>query len=346
MKAIVTADIAQRAGVVVITPPADALHLFRFGRVIVEPARGKDDHPDGLLPDVAQPLAEMPVLASFFAAPAVLAACGGITALQKRLEFAGGGCQWPHGGYHHHELTTCRRAAGAVRLCWSCDNRLRDQHTPELDDIAARNSAAWIVDYARSALRFNKQHVLTLPELCWWAVVAGVAGALPEGAARAALNMPPEIVEKGPFKEVDIKWTPAAAELLRDKVEKVTSAAQPAVITLAVDDEAPEQFMRVPKLRRVECEKYTRWVKTQSCCGCGAGADDPHHIIGNGQGGTGTKTHDLLTLPLCRMCHNSLHKDPAAWESEHGTQAELFVKFFSRAVGLGVIAIAQRSSTK
>ena len=40
---------------------------------------------------------------------------------------------------------------------------------------------------------------------------------------------------------------------------------------------------------------------------CGNQADDPHHIIGHGLGGMGTKADDLFVIPLCRKCHNELH---------------------------------------
>lgn len=55
-------------------------------------------------------------------------------------------------------------------------------------------------------------------------------------------------------------------------------------------------------------------VKTQPCCVCGQQADDPHHIIGHGMGGMGTKAHDLFTIPLCRQHHDELHHDPKLWK--------------------------------
>lgn len=56
-------------------------------------------------------------------------------------------------------------------------------------------------------------------------------------------------------------------------------------------------------------KKYTDWVRSLDCCICGAPADDPHHIIGAGEGGMGTKACDLLTMPLCRPHHAEMHKD-------------------------------------
>lgn len=61
-------------------------------------------------------------------------------------------------------------------------------------------------------------------------------------------------------------------------------------------------------------KKYTDWVKSLDCDLCGAPADDPHHIIGVNEGGTGTKACDLLTLPLCRACHTRMHNEPDLWQ--------------------------------
>lgn len=108
------------------------------------------------------------------------------------------------------------------------------------------------------------------------------------------------------------------------------------VLNLAVDPEPPASLMLKPKLKRWESTKYLQWVKSQPCCVCGATADDAHHIIGYGQGGTGTKAHDLFTIPLCRVHHSELHKDPKGWEQENGRQLVLLFKFLDRSIGLGV----------
>ncbi len=85
-------------------------------------------------------------------------------------------------------------------------------------------------------------------------------------------------------------------------------------------------------------EKYTRWVKTQPCACCGMPADDPHHLIGHGQGGMGTKAHDLFVLPLCRKHHDELHTDTVAFEEKYGSQLELIFRFIDRALAIGVLA--------
>jgi hypothetical protein len=66
-------------------------------------------------------------------------------------------------------------------------------------------------------------------------------------------------------------------------------------------------------------------------------ADDPHHLIGHGQGGVGTKAHDIFTLPLCREHHNELHADPLAFEEKHGSQVDLIFRFLDHAFATGVL---------
>ena len=71
---------------------------------------------------------------------------------------------------------------------------------------------------------------------------------------------------------------------------------------------------------------------------CGQSADDAHHLIGWGQGGVGTKAHDIFTIPLCRKHHRQLHENPRAFEREYGTQPVLIIKLLDRAYALGVLA--------
>ncbi|MGT6329409.1 DUF968 domain-containing protein [Escherichia coli] len=91
-------------------------------------------------------------------------------------------------------------------------------------------------------------------------------------------------------------------------------------------------------IRLTANQAYTRWVKTQPCACCGKPADDPHHLIGHGQGGMGTKAHDLFVLPLCRKHHDELHADTVAFEEKYGSQLELIFRFIDRALAIGVLA--------
>ena len=59
-------------------------------------------------------------------------------------------------------------------------------------------------------------------------------------------------------------------------------------------------FFKDPPYRN---KKYLKWIDGLDCCLCGAPADTHHHIIGIGDGGTGTKACDLLAMPVCNACH-------------------------------------------
>ncbi|WP_170688317.1 DUF968 domain-containing protein, partial [Escherichia coli] len=86
-------------------------------------------------------------------------------------------------------MTTMRHAPGAIRLCWHCDNQLRDQFTERLESMATDNCAHWVLSVVRRDLGFDDSHVVTMPELCWWLVRNDLADALPESAARKALRL-------------------------------------------------------------------------------------------------------------------------------------------------------------
>lgn len=104
------------------------------------------------------------------------------------------------------------------------------------------------------------------------------------------------------------------------------------------DPDCPNAFMLRPKRRRWECEKFTRWVKTQPCECCRRPADDPHHIISHGMGGMATKAHDLFVIPLCRAHHDMVHERTKEFEAKYGSQVDLWFRFIDRALAVGVLA--------
>ncbi len=67
---------------------------------------------------------------------------GGVECLESWL-LREKGCQWPHSDWHSENMTTMRHAPGAIRLCWHCDNQLRDQFTERLESMATDNCARW-----------------------------------------------------------------------------------------------------------------------------------------------------------------------------------------------------------
>jgi hypothetical protein len=102
-------------------------------------------------------------------------------------------------------------------------------------------------------------------------------------------------------------------------------------------------------VKPIRSKAYLDWVKTLSCCGCGiepasdgfsVNTMDAHHLIAAGLGGgMGTKASDLLTIPLCRKCHNELHRDVKDWETENGSQYKHICLTLLEAVDEGIIEL-------
>lgn len=330
MRVLLRPVLVPELGLVIVKPGRESMPVFHNTRVLVEPEpKSMRNLPSGVVPAVRQPLAEDKSLLPFFSDERVIRAAGGAGALSDWLLRHVKSCQWPHGDYHHSETVIHRYGTGAMVLCWHCDNQLRDQFTERLESMATDNCARWVLSVVRRDLGFNDSHVVTMPELCWWLVRNDLADALPESAARKALRLPKPVVPSV-TRESDLVPSVPATSIIQDKAKKV--------LALKVDPESPESFMLRPKRRRWVNEKYTRWVKTQPCACCGKPADDAHHLIGHGQGGMGTKAHDLFVLPLCRKHHDELHADTVVFEEKYGSQLELIFRFIDRALAIGVLA--------
>lgn len=96
-------------------------------------------------------------------------------------------------------------------------------------------------------------------------------------------------------------------------------------------------FNPQPKHKRVLDQKYLDWVETQMCMGCGAQADDAHHLIGLGFGGMAMKADDYLSMPVCRGDHNKIHLNRKRWEKENHTQLACILFTLDRAYQKGKI---------
>ena len=329
MRALLKPVVIPELGLVAFRPGSQLLPHFHRGRMLIEnePER-LSELPSGEIPPADQPLAEDPALSSVFTNEAVLRRAGGLSGLEDWL-LRENSCQWPHESWHAENITTTRHAPGVIRLCWHCDNLLRDQQSSALESIALANCAAYILTAVRRELGFDDTHSLTLPELCWWLARNGLADAIPETAARQILRLPKPVIQSV-TREADIVPTRGPSEIVQETAKKI--------LALRIDPETPESFMLRPKRRRWENPTYTRWVKAQRCACCNNPADDPHHVIGHGQGGMGTKAHDLFVLPLCRAHHDELHRDPVAFEAKYGSQLTLLFRFIDQALAIGVIA--------
>ncbi|WP_447717277.1 DUF968 domain-containing protein [Pluralibacter gergoviae] len=354
MRALLTPEVVPRLGVVLLKPGKELMRLFSAGRVLVETEpKNMARLATGRIPDARQPLADDADLIPFFTDERVIRAAGGFTGLESWLERNIQECQWPHSDYHHHELVNMRYESGAIRLCWHCENRLRDQATEQLTAIARRNVINWVIDTVLERLRLGRERELSLAELCWWAINAEVTAMIPDGMAARAMHIPyepfPTVYRESDIVAADDRPSSAMQRkvLVAGRRENthparpvIADVPQKQLLALRADPESPESFMLRPKRRRWENAVYTRWVKSQPCECCRRPADDPHHVIGYGLGGTATKSHDLFVFPLCRECHDKLHADVAAFEKKYGTQLELLFRFLDRALAIGVIVKA------
>ncbi|MCZ6217061.1 DUF968 domain-containing protein [Escherichia coli] len=348
MRVLVTPEIAHRLGIVLFRPGPDAMPLFMQGRVLVEPEpKSMRGLPSGVVPAARQPLAEDKSLLPFFSDERVIRAAGGAGALSDWLLRHVKSCQWPHGDYHHSETVIHRYGAGAMVLCWHCDNQLRDQTSESLGQLAHQNLSAWMIDVIRHAMNGTQERELSLAELSWWAVCNQVVDALPETVLRRSLGLRAEKI-RSVYRESDIiPGEQTATGILKQRTKNIAlpprvhqqqnPPQEKTVVSIAVDPESPAQYLQRQKSQREEMPVYTRWVKTQKCMTCGNQADDPHHIIGHGLGGMGTKADDLFVIPLCRKCHNELHAGVKDFEEKHGSQLLLLIRFLMHARNSGVL---------
>lgn len=339
MRALLQPVIARELGVVLLKPGRELMELFTAGRVLIErQPESMAGYQTGRVSDARQPLAENEQLRSFFLNKKVLTAAGGISGLDYwLLKYGGGHCQCAHSDYHYHELTIMHHEPGSILLCGYCDNQLREQHTEALAELACRNVIAFVLDSVRISLGIDKSRKISLPELSWWAVRKTVTDALPECCAREVLRLPEE---SRIGRESDVTPAVPATSILGELVSAVDlpDAQTEPLVGVVVDQAPPQSFMRRPKRLRWESRDYLNWVKTQPCECCQQQSDDPHHLIGWGQGGMATKAHDIFSIPLCRKHHTELHNDRLAFERKYGSQLEMIIRVLDRAYALGVLA--------
>ena len=348
MRVLLRPVLVPELRLVVLKPGRESIQIFHNPRVLVEPEpKSMCGLPSGVVPAVRQPLAEDKSLLPFFSNERVIRAAGGAGALSDWLLRHIKSCQWPHGDYHHSETVIHRYGTGAMVLCWHCDNQLCDQTSESLEQRAHQNLSAWMIDVIRHAISGTQERELSLAELSWWAVCNQVADALPESVLCRSLGLPVEKI-RSVYRESDIvPGEQTATSILKQRTKNIAlplhvHQQQPplqekTLVSIAVDPESPAQYLQRQKPQREEMPVYTRWVKTQKCMTCGNQADDPHHIIGHGLGGMGTKADDLFVIPLCRKCHNELHAGVKDFEEKHGSQLLLLIRFLMHARNSGVL---------
>ncbi|MFZ3402398.1 DUF968 domain-containing protein [Aeromonas salmonicida] len=106
----------------------------------------------------------------------------------------------------------------------------------------------------------------------------------------------------------------------------------------AIDPEPPMLHIPRPKMRRWESANYLAFVRQLPCVVTGETEGiEAHHVVGHGLSVMGSKTHDLMTFPLCHQAHMELHnKGWQQWEQTHGSQLDHVVMTLNKAAGLGV----------
>ncbi|HBI9857337.1 TPA: hypothetical protein ACNCHL_005384, partial [Escherichia coli] len=189
MRALLRPVLVPELGLAVIKLDHETMPILRHARVLVESEpKSMRGLPSGVVPAIRQPLAEDKTLLPFFSNERVIRAAGGAGALSDWLLRHVKSCQWPHGDYHHSETVIHRYGAGAMVLCWHCDNQLRDQTSESLEQLAQQNLSAWMIDVIGHAISGTQERELSLAELSWWAVRNQLADALPEAVLRRSLG--------------------------------------------------------------------------------------------------------------------------------------------------------------
>ena len=128
--------------------------------------------------------------------------------------------------------------------------------------------------------------------------------------------------------------------VILDEVE--AEGRRSALIGQRMETPIDAELRRVEKPRpRLRDRGYLAFVRSLACCSCGAsGPSDPHHWSATVRRGVGQKLDDLLTVPLCRLCHTIYHARnmlPA-----HSTKEETTVHLLGVQVETLVNWIAER----
>ena len=237
-------------------------------------------------------------------------------------------CQLSDGEYCHKELTITPHLDGFIRTCWHHDTEMRkgnyDEEKASL--VVEQNIEQAII--AKIQVDLKHARPLTESDLVLYCFKNGLQRLLSDALLRKVFSV--KNYERD-NKESSTRFEDPLIYHM-DRLDK-------AILNLKADDDPPLQYMARPKPQYIRSEKWLRWVKTQPCVCCGKQADDPHHLIGHGNGVMGSKADDLDCIPLCRIHHNELHQNVKAFEEKYGSQIELWHKFFLYAIKIGALVV-------
>lgn len=281
-------------------------------------------------------LAQFPELASTLLNPSIVKAAGGELALRSV-----GQCLVGHGCIG--ESVTTEMGGLPLPLCWHHDNEFRDGQLPfnqgEHAEAIARVLLTRVAGWCGVALA-----QLQARDLCWWASVYKVQGLLPIDVVRHACRLPPleperVLVPGRGYRETDARYRVNRADLLADDpLAELRSRIKAKPVVKAIDPEPPMLHIPRPKMKRWESANYLAFVRQLPCVVTGqTDGIEAHHVVGHGLSVMGSKTHDLMTFPLCHQAHMELHNNGwQQWEKTHGSQLDHVAMTLNKAAGLGV----------
>ena len=105
------------------------------------------------------------------------------------------------------------------------------------------------------------------------------------------------------------------------------------------------QALQKGMVPRIKSPAYLQFVSTLPCCVSGKRPVTVHHMVGHGCEGQGTKTSDLLAIPLAPEYHlpqfpEGIHAiGQHKWEERYGDQMVFVAQTLLEAVWRGVLKI-------
>jgi hypothetical protein len=318
--------------------PEMGMVLLQVGEGVVKLRAALGNRPAVLVPatEGGDLLAQFPELASALLNPAIVKAAGGELALRSV-----GQCLIGHGCIG--ESVTTEMGGLPLPLCWHHDNEFRNGQLPfnpaKHATAIARALLTRVAGWCGVALA-----QLQTRDLCWWASVYKVQGLLPIDVVRHACRLPPleperVLVPGRGYRETDARYRVSQTALLeQDPLAELRGRIKAKPVVKAIDPEPPMLHIPRPKMKRWESANYLAFVRQLPCVVTGqTDGIEAHHVVGHGLSVMGSKTHDLMTFPLCHQAHMELHNNGwQQWEKTHGSQLDHVAMTLNKAAGLGV----------
>jgi len=318
--------------------PEMGMVLLKVGEGLAALRTSLANRPAVLVPasDGGDLLTQFPELASALLNPSIVKAAGGELALHSV-----GQCLIGHGCIG--ESVTTEMGGLPLPLCWHHDNAYRDGQLPfnHMDHAEAIARALLSRVAGWCGVAFSQ---LQARDLCWWASVYKVQSLLPIEVVRHACRLPavgPDsvLIPGRGYRETAARYQVHSPELMeQDPLAELRGRLRIKPVVKAIDPEPPMLHIPRPKMRRWESANYLAFVRQLPCVVTGqSDGIEAHHVVGHGLSVMGSKTHDLMTFPLCHQAHMELHNNGwQQWEQTHGSQLDHVAMTLNKAAGLGV----------